>query len=162
MAAPDDSTRPLLHPVRSTPRGRFFRPTRHEFELGQPGSGHRAVYNSRNARKGALSLQSLFIRMRLTSCVHACCSLLLPPGRYPLREHHHAQLPRATSPPVALRLEYQTGPHRSRLKPNLRADITFWVAFFFEFGSLVWVANGTSGDCGLRLHAQHSLAYRPG
>ncbi len=42
----------------------------------------------------------------------------------------------------------------SELKPGLRADISFWVAMAFTFGSMVWVVNGTwlqSTFAGLRL-----------
>ncbi len=33
----------------------------------------------------------------------------------------------------------------TKLKPGLRADISFWLAVTFTFGSAIWVINGGSG-----------------
>lgn len=39
----------------------------------------------------------------------------------------------------------------SELKPGLKADISFWVAFAFTFGSMFWVVNGEWPPCQFKL-----------
>ena len=67
-------------------------------------------------------------------------------GRYAPKAKHlpHAQIQGAED--KALERErtvyMRVKDTRSEFKPNLRADITFWLAVSFVFGSIAWVING--------------------
>jgi hypothetical protein len=57
-------------------------------------------------------------------------------GRYQTKHHtlHHA----GRESFVHIRIPHDGG----RITPNLNADISFWIAVTFVFGSVIWVVNG--------------------
>lgn len=77
-------------------------------------------------------------------------------GRYASRGHHLHGKPGTKPnesgglPSTGLSLQGRLRTVESELKPQLRADISFWVAVIFTLGSVVWVINGEPPDTVLR------------
>ena len=61
-------------------------------------------------------------------------------GRYSPKTAHVHLSPGSGGQDISGRVRHL----ESELKPGLRADISFWVAVAFTFGSMVWVVNGRS------------------
>lgn len=61
-------------------------------------------------------------------------------GRYPPREHLLLH-PNGETESVRMRMAKM----EESLKPHLKSDVSFWVAFSFLLGSAIWVINGELG-----------------
>ena len=61
-------------------------------------------------------------------------------GRLPLRLHHHGDHGQT----IPLRVRY--GHEKTKWKPGLMKDISFWVAVLFWWGSAVWVVSSRSSS----------------
>ncbi|WWC57546.1 uncharacterized protein I303_100078 [Kwoniella dejecticola CBS 10117] len=104
----------------------FFTPTHVSFVDPHTG-GRKASWNSRRARKGRYSPKTHTIHYTKT------------PSRADTDIEKASKDREERVESIAIsRIKKE----ESQLKPNLRLDITFWLAVAFTLGSTVWVVNG--------------------
>lgn len=110
----------------------FFKPTHLEFNDRHSGEAA-GTWTSRRARKGRYATKKAHVHYAAAPDKSASGAGAAEQGR------SQSEMQRMESMAYA-----RVQSTESRLKPGLKADISFWVAVAFTFGSAVWVVNGMS------------------
>lgn len=158
MSSPSPPTHRITHHSTPLRRFRLFHPTIVHLHPTTPGTkaetstdGDLAreksiVWSSRKARKGRYAPRPHHIHdphaaHRLAACTIPSSTSSSSPHISPAG---NAKLSSSDTKSLLGTAIIRLQTVESEFKPHLDADVSFWIAVFFTFGSVVWVVNGPS------------------